>query len=322
MKGPLISIILPVYNAQKYISKCIDSILSQTYINWELIVINDGSSDSTYDILTSYKDERIKINNITNHGVSYSRNYALSISSGTYIMFIDADDWLSSNCLYEMYNSIIKYDSDLIVVAHNEINSETMEIKKNNKFSASVSLYGDEIIRSFFMTDMFGWEVWGKLYKREIISNIRFPEDRKIAEDVSFLFNTLKRCKKVTFVKLYLYNYLINPYSIMQQKFSYNNLGTIISVDEIYDSSDKLIYAKCFKIKYYIWILRRYVLCGDFSDKELSFEMTKVITYIKNNKFTTVKDYLSRKYLVEGILIKYSYNFYKMILRFLFGRKN
>ena len=130
-----ITVILPVYNGEKYIRKAVESVLNQTLNDFELIIVNDGSSDNTLDIITSYSDNRIRIINQSNHGPGASRNSALDIAQGEYIMFLDSDDWFSEDAFEIAYNHISKFKSDLAFFQM--INYDNGRIYENDWFNLS-----------------------------------------------------------------------------------------------------------------------------------------------------------------------------------------
>lgn len=208
MEKDLISVIIPVYNIENYLSRCIESILNQTYKNWEAIFINDGSTDNSLNILEKYqkKDNRIKIINKKNEGSGAARNDGIENSNGEYIAFLDSDDWYENNFLEKLYKNLKENNSDIAMCnpkmvyenpqKNKNINTysfENIELKKNPK--QILGILGMPV-------------VWNKLYKKDIIvkNNIRFP-NYSFAEDVEFLYKTFLYANKISKVEEYLYNY-------------------------------------------------------------------------------------------------------------------
>ena len=188
MKKKLISVIIPMYNAEKYISKNINSILSQTYSYFELIIVNDGSTDNSLDVVYKFSDERINIISKENGGVSSARNLGLSAAKGDYVFFIDADDYIEPNTLEKFVDVIDSYNPDLIICG---IFSETYKnsghdlLCYDEKFYASKKEFKKDIISLYSHALLYN--VWNKLFKREILlkNNISFP-DIGFGEDCVF----------------------------------------------------------------------------------------------------------------------------------------
>ncbi|WP_434275936.1 glycosyltransferase family 2 protein, partial [Aliarcobacter cryaerophilus] len=175
---PIISVVIPVYNSELYLQRCIDSILNQTFKNFEAIFVNDGSTDNSLEILNYYKslDNRIKIINQENCGTGEARNNGLRNALGEYILFVDSDDTIELLMLEKMYKKALEEDSDIVVCGNNKISLNGNKIKdfsykninENNIFSLILSFK----IRS---------STWDKLYKKNIffINNVYFPENLK-----------------------------------------------------------------------------------------------------------------------------------------------
>lgn len=202
----LVSIIIPVHNSEKYLKNCINSILNQTYKNIEIIVIENGSTDTSLEILKSYKN-KINLIKLKSSGLSKARNKGLDVSTGTYIAFVDSDDFIEPNMIEELVKNIEENKSDLSICNINEIHENTKKTIKRNEYPNKI-IENKTINKNFIK---FNYAVWNKLYKRELIekNNIRFPNDIKY-EDISFSLNYLSICNKISKVNKYLYNYIIH----------------------------------------------------------------------------------------------------------------
>lgn len=178
-KKPKISIIVPVYNVEKYLERCLDSILSQSFNAFELILVNDGSTDNSYKICEkySYNDKRIKLINKENGGLSSARNAGIEASQGEYIGFIDSDDYIDKFMYEILYNYAEKNKSDIVICKYKKVdanfgmnenlNYNVEEINYSN-FQALNQLYEENNIEFVVM--------WNKLYKRSLFDNIKFPD--------------------------------------------------------------------------------------------------------------------------------------------------
>lgn len=208
MEKDLISVIVPVYNIERYLPRCIDSILDQTYKNWEAIFINDGSTDNSLIILEKYKkrDERIKIIDKKNAGSGAARNDGIESSKGEYIAFLDSDDWYEKNFLEKLYNNLIENNSDVAMCNPKMTYDNITKNKKINTYffnEIELNKTPEKILWILAMP-----VVWNKLYKKEIIikNRIKFP-NCSFCEDVEFLYKTFLYVNKVSKVEDTLYNY-------------------------------------------------------------------------------------------------------------------
>lgn len=216
-----VSIIVPVYNAEKYITKCIDSLLNQTYNNIEIIAIDDGSTDSSYNILKSYKDKIITIHQ-KNHGVSYSRNVGIKKATGEYITFVDVDDWIDLDMIEKLYQQTEDGKIDIIRCGYIREYSDHQEsfIISNKKIKITQN---KSIIYNKFLNNYDLASPCGQLIRKSCIKKL-FREDIKVGED--YLFNLDVYTNAVSFVLLSncYYHYLYND----------NSATTSISYDIIY----------------------------------------------------------------------------------------
>lgn len=207
MEDNKISIIVPGYNACQYIADCISSVLGQTYKNFELLIVDDGSKDDTLNISKEFanKDKRIKVFHQENGGQPSARNVGLKHATGNYVLFLDADDWLENNCLEIAINECIKNDADVVFYDYIQEFSDKSVVKK------SIERYqiADVNDPDTFIYNMKNITAWGKLYRRDCIGNVLFDEQMKTAEDVDFNFKVYSRVKKAVYLKSPLMHYRI-----------------------------------------------------------------------------------------------------------------
>lgn len=219
---PLISVIVPVYNGQDYLSKCIESIEAQTYQNLEIIIINDGSTDETarvcQKLMQSY--ENIHVITMDDKGVSAARNAGLEMAAGEYVTFVDADDRLLPKAIQFLYEELIKTGSSIAGCGFLEWKEEE-ELKSTFKHS-----FPKEKEKGYssseFLTDGIlkgNSRCWSKLYKRSAIGNVRFRENITIGEDMLFLIDILPGVDKVAEIAYKGYGYFQNPKGAMNRAF-------------------------------------------------------------------------------------------------------
>ncbi|NCU34011.1 glycosyltransferase family 2 protein [Candidatus Saccharibacteria bacterium] len=209
---PTYSIIIPVYNAAKTISKIIESIVNQEYKNIELILVNDGSKDSSAEIIKQYakKDQRIKLISQTNGGPSSARNNGLKNASGKFIIFCDADDEINGNNLAKILKENENTQSDMVVLGWNIIqknqNGEIISRRNITQPKQKISGNKDIIVRSIrsFSNNGRMYNLWNRIYKADIIKNnkLKLREDLKLGEDVLFNFSFLEHINEIYFSNL------------------------------------------------------------------------------------------------------------------------
>lgn len=223
---PLISIIIPIYNAEKYILETVNSVLSQDYKNFQLILVNDGSTDKTLDIITqNINDKRVELINIRNNGVSNARNVGISLVKGEYIMFVDSDDFIESNTLSSCIKSVQLKETDLLFFGWYKVKGSSKKmINDLEKYSSKIQLNDPEWLKRRTIgpnnkqlkenipIDLYNTP-WAKLYKASIIKNsgILFkPRNIVGMEDVLFNIELFQHLKSISFLKAYLYNYRVD----------------------------------------------------------------------------------------------------------------
>ena len=188
-----ISIIIPIYNAEKYLKKCLDSIINQTKKELEFILINDGSTDSTEEIIKSYKDERIKYFKNKNQGIGKTRNFGIDKATGDYIMFIDSDDWISKNTCEVLLEKALANNCDLVVCDfYREFDTGKLIEDKLGSFKDTTLKNNPKLL------NMINLSPWNKLYKSSLIKDnkLRFIENLKY-EDAPFVVNALLNAERI-----------------------------------------------------------------------------------------------------------------------------
>ena len=205
---PKISIIVAAYNVDKYLEICINSIVSQTLHDIEIIIVNDGSTDNTSSIIEKFKrkDERIIVIEQENYGISTVRNIGLSKATGEYILFIDGDDWIEKNSLIKLYNLATKENAD--VVCYNFFYAYRDQNKISKDFKVFDKLNKDEFIKASLLLDVAP-VLWCKLLRRDLlqVNNIKCPEDISFGEDMAMSIDIALNAKNILFLNEPLYYY-------------------------------------------------------------------------------------------------------------------
>ncbi len=313
-KKSLISIIVPVYNVENKINRCLDCLVNQTYKDIEILFIDDGSVDNSGNICDEYaeRDKRIQVIHKKNGGVSTARNKGLEVAKGKYIMFVDSDDYLEKNTCEVMIDAIEKYDVDLIVASYNTVyNSKVMKHICPEKVYKNISDIKEDF-RLIYL-DCFLNSPWNKLFKKEFITK-KFDENMKYFEDYYFVLDYMDNIKSFATIETPLYYYIEDVSSSLtkvfredtfdvfpkiykrQLEFCNKYLGTEFD-DELkssllygfYNTAQKLIYSKGTK-KYKINMINKW-----FENDTIKAIDKSYLNFVNNNcgrQFKTAYTYI------------------------------
>lgn len=277
MKNNLkISVVVPVFNGEAYIARCIKSVLEQTYHNWELIVVDDGSRDASAQIVQKFVEEDVRIRLIRqkNRGVSSARNRGIEETAGELLMFLDADDWFEKTA----FETVIQYWDDSIQM----LLFDYFDVPDNGRkqyrrhFKEDVIVFGTDeeyrvdyltLVMSGYYTTKRGTRTlidapWGKVWKMDLIkrNGLSFPEDVFACEDQIFCVNVSTKIEKARYLSIPIYNYYINSNSVSQMMHKENGERLIVNMincnrhlKKIFETKEQKIY----KSAYY-----KYIFCG------------------------------------------------------------
>ncbi|NSB16579.1 glycosyltransferase family 2 protein [Clostridium beijerinckii] len=205
-----ISIIVPVYNVEKYVEKCVKSLLNQTFKNYEIILIDDGSTDSSYEIIKKIEEDNDNVSVITqkNQGQGKARSEGIKQAKGEYLTFVDSDDWVSEDYLEKLYNSLKDNNADISVCNVAWVMEKSNEIISFKAFNFS-TLTSEEAINELLLDKSVNSYTWGKLYKKDIFirNKVDFPP-RMLYEDLAVIIQTFYYANKITFINDNCYYYL------------------------------------------------------------------------------------------------------------------
>lgn len=225
---PLISVIVPIYKVEEYLSRCVDSIINQTYKNLEIILVDDGSPDDCPKICDDYakKDNRIKVLHLENGGAGYARNKGLSIASGDFISFIDGDDYIALE-MYETFLLFIKDDIDIIECNIINTTNDFVEFEKFDPSKSKIINCNSEKALKYHIEDsIFRQTPPNKLYRMEIVGNIFFPEG-KLIDDEFWTYKVLGKANRLVHIDCSMYAYRQQNGSVMHKRYSLKRLQAI-----------------------------------------------------------------------------------------------
>ncbi|MCI5737765.1 MAG: glycosyltransferase [Methanobrevibacter ruminantium] len=268
-----VSVVIPVYNVERYLEECLDSVINQTLEDIEIICINDGSTDNSLEILEDYvkKDNRIRIIDQENLGISTTRNNGLKVCRGKYVCFLDSDDYLELNTLRETYDISEKYSLDMCFFKLINFDENTKEQSTEEYFDMGFlkELVGDNVFNHHDIGEnlyRISVTVHSKLFNRDLISDIKFPEGL-IFEDNAFFTEAMFKSERVFFLDKYLYNRRLRADSI-----THTNNEAFIDWIEIYNllikiTKDNGFYDDYKKVLYYKAISNSYVKFSEIEEK-------------------------------------------------------
>ncbi|MDD4641507.1 MAG: glycosyltransferase [Bacteroidales bacterium] len=285
-KLDVISVIVPIYKVERYLVRCIESILHQTYPKLEIILVDDGSPDRCGIICDEYalKDERIKVVHKENGGAAEARNVGLDMASGVYIGFVDPDDYIHPVMYEHLLNNILLYKADIALCYYRAVNETDPVLYEDHALIGTVAVFDNESALRKLLDDDHGnfVVVWNKLYRRELFDNLRHPIGRT-REDEFMAYHVLFRSQKVVFLKQHLYYYLQRTGSFMRNK----NLQDELNFSEVQEErvvfleENNLPLLSLMALKFYcIWLTSTLF---QFRNKAESREFCEIINVKKKH---------------------------------------
>lgn len=310
-----ISIIVPIYNVEKYLEKCINSIINQTYRELEIILVDDGSTDGCPNICDEYKkkDERIKVIHKENGGLSDARNVGIENSTGRYICFIDSDDIISSKFVEILYGLCLEYNADIVECDYIKFNEEK-EIQELRNSDKSVEIINNkEMMRRLYnvKTALRTTIVCNKLYKSELFSEIKFPKG-KLHEDEFTTYKIIYKSNITVVINQKLYFYRKNNESIMGKKFNEKRYDALIAFNErkeFFKKNNDIEFYNKSDVRYQNKIINFYCLTRKYIED--SEKKQKELIKLANDNFKKMDK--SIRYKFKFIFFKITPNIYYYI---------
>ena len=296
--GILISIIVPIYNVEHYLRACIESVLSQTYSNIEVILVNDGSTDNSYKIVEEYrvKDSRIIVINKKNGGLSDARNAGIEHAKGDYIVFVDSDDTVTNDCIEYLFRLIKNNNAQMSIGTYNIVKNNIFRPFNNNQKETVMDK--KEAIRRLLVEEGYTVSACCKMYNSSLFNNVRFPVGR-LYEDNNTTYKLILNSYRIAYGPKCIYNYYQRDGSITKQGFNNRKMDYIYTVDEMCeDLNDHIpelydeIMIKRLKPRF---VVLKYMAFAQLTDEQ-KIEKKNIIGFIKekrsfilNNKHVDLK---------------------------------
>lgn len=287
----LISIIIPVYNVEKYIHECVESVVNQTYKNLEIILVDDGSTDSSGKLCDEFaeKCERIRVIHKTNGGLSSARNAGIEVATGDYLFFLDSDDYITRNAIEVLYSVAIENDADISIGRMERTTLRYNSACCDNISKSEINLYtSQEALVEMLYGRNYSTSAGGKLFRRGLFDDLEFPDGR-FSEDLFTIYKTILRTKRVCYVSVLVYCYYYRREgSIVVSKYSKKHLEAIEAVDNIVnDTLGMDVKVKRAIAAQYINVV--YDIAGRKIDKK-DFGDERIIGTIKEHRRSVTRD--------------------------------
>ena len=315
MNNDLISIVVPVYNVELYIEKCIKTILNQTYENFELLLINDGSNDESGFLCDKYLklDSRVRLYHKANGGLSSARNYGIKKSFGKYITFVDSDDYIERDYLETLYTTLKEKNVNIAVCPYSIIRGEKIINIGNGYKSELLSTAGS--LSRMLLEQGFTVSAYAKLYRKSLFNDISYPEG-KVYEDNATTYKLFLKCNEIAYNNKSIYNYCIRSNSITTKSFSIKNIDYITITDSAcneilkhYPSlEDECKYRKAFVR---LTILKK--MMGANIEDNLVHYQDEIIVYLKTRYDILLKNkFIDNKIRLPMILLRINLFLFKI----------
>ena len=298
----LLSVVVPVYNVEKYLDRCIKSIINQTYKNLEIILVDDGSVDASGKICDKYaeKDKRIKVIHKENEGLSEARNTGIKLSKGDYITFVDSDDYIDERMYEILINDLEKYDVDIASCDYLRI----VDYSKKAKISSEVLIYSkEEAIIKLLRNEEYKDYAWNKIYKKELFDGVLYPKGR-VQEDVATTYKLILNANSVSYNKSKLYFYLKRKGSILDTWNIKNELDLYTNALERYQFIEQKMGNLLDNNKYFLIVTcDLFDKCYHFLDEDKLSKIKSIMKKIIREKDVIKNVSISKKIQASALLI-------------------
>ncbi len=319
----LVTVIVPIYNTEAFLPKCIDSLLAQTHKKLEILLIDDGSPDGCGRICDEYaaKDDRITVFHQENSGQAGARNFALSVATGDYISFVDSDDWIAPDTYKVMLQSIEKNACDIAACGRFSVKDGQISESRAFKMEKETVMSTEEAIGRFLTYQGLDCSPCDKLFKRELLTGLTFPMGY-ICEDAPFVYRAIKRAKKIVHCAKPLYYVLIRSGSTSRSAFNKKSLGLYYNFKTVWEESTEdfpTFRPECD----YLYLKNLLVLAARIAMAKGKIPDRKIINdeIRKHKKAIRQSKYLKKSYKILALAISWHIERFALKVGRLFGFK-
>ncbi len=258
----ILSVIVPVYNVEKFLTKCLDSLISQTYKDLEIILIDDGSTDNSGKICDEYakRDNRVKVIHQKNKGVSVARNVGLDLATGSYITFVDSDDWCEKDYFKQIFEEANKFENVEIIITNfvKDFGNNKLKLIHPNGVIKIFDKYN--ALKNMIRGNLYGWEIVATFYESKSIKNVKFEENIIYGEDFGFKWNAIRNSsKKILFLPIIGYHYFFREDSAVNSYVIEKKITSLLLQEALINSEKNVKYKILLQEKYLRALLSYYI---------------------------------------------------------------
>lgn len=293
----LISVIIPVYNVEKYIDRCVESVINQTYKNLEIILVDDGSSDMSFHLCNKWKkeDKRVKVLSKENGGAATARNAGIDSARGDYIMFVDSDDYVSEIICESLYIKLKQQQADIAICRMEKIEKDRIYPTRLWDYPENTVVMNRRVALQEFFLDKIDCGPCHKLFSTGAIKQIRFPEG-VINEDFVFVYRVLSNANRIVFFSDILYHYCFRENSVTSSRFSKRQFDRYYNCVEVYKEIKEKEPELEREARFYMWRQSLYLL-KEMLEENLHNEYLKEFEMIRTSLKKDLYYILKSKYL-------------------------
>ncbi len=320
----MISVIIPVYNSEKYLEKCLSSICNQTYKNLDIIVVDDGSIDKSPEICDKFKveDTRVRVVHQENHGVSYSRNIGINMANGDYIGFVDSDDFIENDMYEFLLDNLIKHNANISICGSSNV-YDNGKIINTMKKDIKLELNNNDALKYVFKNGYFGTGMCNKLFEKKLLKSVCFNDSLSYGEELNVLVETIINSKKVYYDSSSKYYYYQRQDSATHTRKvnvgMMNNFKSVLLANKGYFEKNMCV-KKAVISHYILACLQVYNRSILYFDKDKNYKIAKTGA-VHNKKYIDYSTYSTKKGIQVFLFINFNFIYYLIVKSYAIVRR-